>query len=721
MTIFLAKGASGSAPIIRPLMAARGRPLLYAAIRQPGSSGGSQSTASLPTGVAAHWDASTTANMLASSGLAVVGWNAAVASIADTSGNSLPLSAYSYTAGATLPNSTARVNGLLGGVGLSTVSEAAAPTALSAGQYLPFMGSDQGWRAAGVSLTASADWTVHLVWTRPNRRQGGSTAPVTLVSAGSTAIVKLTGTAGQANTLSVFGTTISATMERRHSYSLILSYAHSTNQLSAYLTGNGTTINVTATASLGSGGLFTLLHDTTSGGGAQCWFHEAAVWTRALSGADVASLTSYSNTKYKLGSRKGFGVLTIGQSNAQYGFNPGAWHMLARAAAWYLGAAAYNVFGTTSTTMIGGMGIYPTTSADPAVLPGTFLTNPGDSGTAPLTDPWALNTTSGAMGGLTQSYIAGLSAEDISDIAAIWWPWSETDCVRLYSEKATVNAAQQRAVQLVRSFVGKSAAALPFATWCAMPFPYGTNDGGMLAMRESESDLANLSGFNGLIALKQACDVNPMGATINGNGTVSGGDNSHINTPDFPKLGVRAAPLIAAAVAASSGADAIPSIPAGAVRAGGPSITHVQQVTPTTYKLTIAHDAGNDLIIPQQAANGVGFSIMDGGTSASPGNIINATSCTYVDATHILVTIASAPTNQAASLKLYYPYGAVAGVGYGSSQHPGSGIGSGNAVTDNASSVTPPTGWDIGNQLGSTYSVNYPLASTPYGIAVSTN
>ena len=43
-----------------------------------------------------------------------------------------------------------------------------------------------------------------------------------------------------------------------------------------------------------------------------------------------------------------------------------------------------------------------------------------------------------------------------------------------------------------------------------------------------------------------------------------------------------------------------------------------------------------------------------------------------------------------------------------------------NAVTDNASAVTPPAGWDIGNQPGSSWNANLPLAATTYGIAVST-
>jgi hypothetical protein len=42
-------------------------------------------------------------------------------------------------------------------------------------------------------------------------------------------------------------------------------------------------------------------------------------------------------------------------------------------------------------------------------------------------------------------------------------------------------------------------------------------------------------------------------------------------------------------------------------------------------------------------------------------------------------------------------------------------------VTDNFAALTPPAGWDIGNQLGSSWFVNMPLAATTYGFAVSTS
>lgn len=704
------------------LVGVGGKRLLVSSLSSSSSGGSGGSTTPLSvSGIGAYWDASTNANMRGAGGSPVAAWNASVSSIADTSGNSVPLAAYSFSSGSPLPQSTPRVNGLLGACGLSSVSAVNAPATLSTGQYLPFMGADQGWQAAGVTLGGSADWTVYLVWSRPNWRQAANAGqPVTLVKVGSVPVVQLT-----AADLTLFptgaNTSLTTTMPRRHSYALVLSYAHSANQLTAYV--NGATSGTAVTANLGNGGPLTLLHDMTNGGGAQCWFHEAAYWPRAMESGDVATLNT-AMARWTLGARKGATIAVVGQSNAVNGYAAGAWHLLAQGVAWYLGALAWNVAAADGLTLVGGVGIYPVPSGDPGYgFAGTFLINPGD-GSDPMTAPWALDTSSGAIGEGCDTYFSGLSAADLGDVVAVWWPWSETDSTRLYSEKTTLNEAQQRAIQLVRGFIGQSASVLPLVTWNAMPFPYG-NDAGEQAMRESEYDLTQLSGSNVVIGLTNACDVNPLGTTIGVDGLISGGDYFHINTPDLPKLGMRAAALTARAVLASSGGDTISSFPSGVISAGGPRITHVYQQSGTEYVLTITHDAGTALIVPQQAVNGVGFAIMDGGSlSTTPGPIILANACSVIDATHLLVTMASAPTHTAASCLFYYPYGAVGGVGPGGGVS-GSGIGSGNAVTDNASSITAPTGWDIGNQLLGTGSVswamNYPLAATTYGLAVSTS
>jgi hypothetical protein len=96
----------------------------------------------------------------------------------------------------------------------------------------------------------------------------------------------------------------------------------------------------------------------------------------------------------------------------------------------------------------------------PAIgLPGSFLTNPGD-GSNPST--WNL----GADGEALQAWIqVNTAAEDAADIAAIFWPWSENDSTRQYSEKATYEAAARRLLSLERGMLNRSVASLPQVWW----------------------------------------------------------------------------------------------------------------------------------------------------------------------------------------------------------------------------------------------------------------
>ena len=342
------------------------------------------------------------AGMLDSSASPVVGWNLNTSAVLDLTATQ-NLAAYSKTA--VLPQSTARLNGLLGGLGLSTVTP---PNVLpSSGQYLPVISPDQGFQLAGATFGASEAWSWFLVWSRPNWRQGGSTTPIALMTVGSTPIVTLDSTPGVASNLRLFpsgaNVVLSSTITRRHTHSLLLVNTPGTG-VSAWL--DGTQVASAVANPLTTVGTMTLLHDTTSGGGAQCWFHEAGYWTSALASGASGSVTTLLAwlTRWTLGARRGISLAVIGQSNGVNGYNAGAWHLMAQGVAWYLGALAGNVAGAPYSTLIGGLGIYPIPSGDPGYgLNGTFIVNPGD-GSNP--SGWALDTASGAMGVACQTQLS---------------------------------------------------------------------------------------------------------------------------------------------------------------------------------------------------------------------------------------------------------------------------------------------------------------------------
>ncbi len=276
-----------------------------------------------------------------------------------------------------------------------------------------------------------------------------------------------------------------------------------------------------------------------------------------------------------------------------------------------------------------------------------------------------------------------------------------------YANKALYKGTVLRLLSLTRTLLGRQPAALPLLAWNAIP--YETNDGVQM-VRESIADLAAVAANNIVVFAAQTADSNPLNAAYDpSTGAWSGGDPQHRDQPDLLRYG-RIGAHVAGRIAFATGlADtiAVTALPAsGLPTANGPRISHAYRASNTSIILTIKHDSGNDVLLPLQATAGAGFALMDGGNVASPGTIVGATSATRIDATHVSITLSSAIINPSPNVLLFYPYGSTQ-------------IGRGNAITDNAATLPPPTNWDIGGDLGLAWSVNLPLQATTYGITLS--
>jgi hypothetical protein len=629
--------------------------------------------------------------MLDPTGAAITAFRASVGSLADKSGAGAPLAVYhGASSGTTAPIATPRLNGLLGGLGRNMVIP---PTLPVSGQQLPVMDPDQGLVSAAMPMGSGVAWTLYLVWSRPNWRQN-STAASPLLTVGGTVVLAADNTAGSNRLLLFPGaqqSVLTAALTRRHTHAVIL-HNNAGAGIDVWLDGTQVaTLAPNPLASSLSAPVF-FLHNGGINGGAECWFHEAATWPHALAASDISGLLSY-GTRWTLGPRKGVQILVTGQSNSGNGLNDGAWHLLAQGVAWHLGALAYGVVGSygsqPAATCIHGEGIYPVPN-QPALV-GSFLNNPGD-GSSPST--WGL----GGDGQAVQTWLTTTkytAPQDAADIVAIIWPWSENDSCRAYSEKATYEAAARQFLALERGMLSRTAANLPQVWWSAIPFDWNSNDPGTQMQREVVADMVADPTQNVTVVLPQTSDSLPR--TTGGQtplaydkttGIWSGGDPMHRDITDNRRFGQLASPLVARVVLANSGGDSITTIPSGIPAAGGPVVTHVYRQSSTILVVTVQHDCGTDLIVPAtQAALGSGWAVMDGGSVASPGSIVQATACVRLNPTQLQITLARALVYPSASCRLFYPYGTYM-------------MGRGNSVTDNLSTLNPPAGWNIGGDLG---------------------
>jgi hypothetical protein len=171
----------------------------------------------------------------------------------------------------------------------------------------------------------------------------------------------------------------------------------------------------------------------------------------------------------------------------------------------------------------------------------------------------------------------------------------------------------------LRALLGRNAPSLPLIWWNAMPF---WTDPGVQMLREVAAAMAEDATQHVVIGWPMTADVDPRD-----------GDGDHIAKTDNFILGQRAAPVIARAVLAAAGGDTISQIPTSVPAVGGPRIVHAYRQNATHVVLTIQHDAGDDLLLPGTASSGTGFTVMDGGSVASPGLLRHTTACTRIDAT----------------------------------------------------------------------------------------
>ena len=624
---------------------------------------------------------------------------AAVTSLSDLSGNSRPLTV--NASGTSITGMTPlgaivmdRTVGLLSGLRM----EYDATTNVAAALY-PYYDPSGTFSVAGLTNGSASASTTYLVFSRGNLAQTRSgsfsytTGSIPVLNIGTQVIVGITnngrdGTTKTTDTLTLFpGTaqavTISATMTQRFTRSLTLVNSGTTTDV--YL--DDTKVVTAATnASYSAGTLYV---------GSTFDLHELATYGSALNSTNLGVLltnASSASKRWTRGPRKSYMAVMLGQSNANHfcggdvGFTAAPFGVttMAKTLRWTLGAICAmpaSGFGYYQVGAIrGGNPFYDiVTPSNP------YPWYAYDSANPPST--WAL--ASASIGGSVINFQTWPTNYDANGaVLSFIWMWTETDSGQdPYTQQSNYQAARIRAYGQSRTAYGLTAAQFPMFEISMLPFNVTQSPGngqGYFIRQSIDAIVATGATNNANYCIGNTADSLPNGATLNADGTITGGDTAHRAVGDLIAFAYKIGMQVGCSLIAQGLGEYLTSVPAGFPKSNGPKVTAATVTAANTVQVTIAADGNTALLAANaaagsQAANGIGWQIMVGGSLASPGTIYAASAATVIDATHLSLTFPGMGSPSAGYLVFYGGYGMV-------------GIGPNSAVY--GTSITWPTGWD---------------------------
>jgi hypothetical protein len=467
--------------------------------------------------------------------------------------------------------------------------------------------------------------------------------------------------------------------------------------------------------------------------GGQCYLHELSVGgpigsAPAISDAQITAALA-ALARYKTGKAPTVMLAYVGQSNMGNVVGSGGLQAARAEIAYLVRALACDfiptpvapgqpLIGSAAAPYVSYLTQYTPGGqlyTDPSLYDlGTQGPNCGAEFMAALALPSGPAYLRGCLAGIISYYSEAASAGTYADLATNVGAW------RNFAGK--VRAAQ------VAAGIPATAASLPFMFADNVSY-FGTADGSQMVADAFEALRA--TGTDGFVpVIGMTLDSTNQGYT--GSGTGSG---SHADNDSLVRVWTRSAPAMARAILAAGAGDQTASIPSGAggLSGLGPQITSAVWDSATkSALLTIQHDAGNDLTLPEKVlTTGLGFILRTNWVSpTNRGTLVFATSAIKESASTIRVYFAGATANLPASSRLFYGEQGVTyfppsagGVSGPTTQDSGMAsqgmgrLGSGNAVMDNAASRVPAS-HPIATDLGPAFALNMPLRWTPAGVPI---